>query len=210
MAPTRRRRRRRTSPTTGWSTPESCGNIPNESLMKHQVRRGEWGIRRRESASLASLPEPQGESWAISRHVLRKYKTAEVELLRESNLQESALVDVWLEVETHQYNPAISPIIYQHYLVPMRGRTPDQKLIGECVEKMKKVLGVYEARLSETKYLAGDFVSLADLSHFPYTVYFMRTPYASVFDSYPSVKAWWQELMSRPAVQRVVCQLPKE
>lgn len=75
---------------------------------------------------------------------------------------------------------------------------------------MKKVLGVYEARLSESKYLAGDFVSLPDLSHFPYTVYFMRTPYASVFDSYPSVKAWWQELMSRPAVQRVVCQLPKE
>jgi len=150
------------------------------------------------------------DSRAISRHVLRKYKTAEVDLLRESNLQESALVDVWLEVEARQYDPAITPIIYQHYLVPMRGGTPGQKLIGECIEKMKKLLGVYEARLSESKYLAGDFVSLADLSHFSYTVYFMRTPYASVFDSYPSVKAWWQELMSRPAAQRVVSLLPKE
>jgi len=90
------------------------------------------------------------DSRAISRHVLRKYKTAEVDLLRESNLQESALVDVWLEVEARQYDPAITPIIYQHYLVPMRGGTPDQKLIGECIEKMKKVLGVYEARLSES------------------------------------------------------------
>ncbi|RLN21743.1 glutathione transferase [Panicum miliaceum] len=144
-----------------------------------------------------------------SRHVLRKYRTAEVDLLRENNLQESALVDVWLEVGTHQYNPAISSIIYQHYLVPMRGGTPDQKLVGECIEKMKKVLGVYEARLSETKYLAGDFISLAELSYFPYTVYFMRTPYASVFDPYPSVKAWWQELMSRPAVQRVVPSCPR-
>ncbi|XP_062210804.1 probable glutathione S-transferase GSTF1 [Phragmites australis] len=149
------------------------------------------------------------ESRAISRHVLRKYKTDEVNLLREGELQESALVDVWLDVEAHQYNPVISPIVYEHFLVPMQGGTPDQKLIDECMEKMKKLLDVYEARLSKFKYLAGDFVSLADLSHFPYTCHFMATPYASVFDSYPSVKAWWEDLMSRPAVQRVVSQLPK-
>ncbi|KAL6615182.1 hypothetical protein ACP70R_037452 [Stipagrostis hirtigluma subsp. patula] len=113
------------------------------------------------------------ESRAISRYVLRKYKTEGVNLLREDNLQESALVDVWLDVEAHQYNPAISPVIYQHYLIPMRGGTPDQKLISESIEKMKKLLDVYEARLSNFKYLAGDFVSLADLSHFPYT-YRMR------------------------------------
>ncbi|PVH32092.1 hypothetical protein PAHAL_9G308900 [Panicum hallii] len=52
-----------TSPT-GWSTPESwlClaedgGSIPNDSLMKHRVRRGEWGIWRRESAGSS---EPLG------------------------------------------------------------------------------------------------------------------------------------------------------
>ncbi|KAL6597739.1 hypothetical protein ACP70R_046544 [Stipagrostis hirtigluma subsp. patula] len=150
------------------------------------------------------------ESRAISRHVLRKYKTEEVNLLREGNLQESALVDVWLDVEAHQYNPAISPIIYQHYLIPMRGGTPDQKLISERMDLMKKLLDVYEARLSKFKYLAGDFASLADVSHFPYTYYFMATPYASVFDSYPSVKAWWESLMSRPAVQKVISQLPKQ
>ncbi|TVU20856.1 hypothetical protein EJB05_30456, partial [Eragrostis curvula] len=131
------------------------------------------------------------------------------DLLREGNLEESALVDVWLDVEAHQYTPAISPIVYQLFLVPMQGGTPDQKLIDECLEKMKKVLDVYEARLSKFKYLSGDFVSLADLSHFPYTLPFMATPYASVFDSYPSVKAWWESLMSRPAVQRVVSQPPQ-
>ncbi|XP_062210793.1 probable glutathione S-transferase GSTF1 [Phragmites australis] len=149
------------------------------------------------------------ESRAISRHVLRKYKTGDVDLLREDNLEDSAAVDIWLEVEVHQYKPAVYPIVYQHLIVPMRGGTPDQKLIAECIEKTKKVLEVYESRLSKFKYLAGDFFSLADLSHFPITYYFMRTPYASVLDSYPSVKAWWEDLMSRPAVQRVVFQLPK-
>ncbi|OEL26060.1 putative glutathione S-transferase GSTF1 [Dichanthelium oligosanthes] len=148
------------------------------------------------------------ESRAISRHVLRKYKTAEVDLLREGNIQES--VDVWLDVEVHQYKPAVSPIVYQHILVPMGGGTPDEKIIAECIDNTKKVLDVYEARLSKFKYLAGDFVSLADLSHAPITYYFMtRTPYASVLDSYPNVKAWWEDLMSRPAVQRVISQLPK-
>nr|CAB3473155.1 unnamed protein product [Digitaria exilis] len=148
------------------------------------------------------------ESRAISRHVLRKYKGSQVNQLGESNLEEAALVDVWLEVEANQYDPAIAPIIYQQILVPMQGGSPNQKLIDDSVEKMKKVLDVYEAQLSKFKYLAGDFVSLADLSHLPYTIYFMATPYASVLDSYPKVKAWFQDLMARPAVQRVVAQLP--
>ncbi|CAD6221438.1 unnamed protein product [Miscanthus lutarioriparius] len=154
-------------------------------------------------------PQHLQQSRAISRHVLRKYKTSEVNLLREGNTSEAALVDVWLDVEAHQYDPAIAPIIYQLIVVPMSGGTPDQKLIDESLEKMKKVLDVYEAQLSKHKYLAGDFVSLADLSHLPYTVHFMATPFASVLDSYPSVKAWVHDLLSRPAVQRVISQFPK-
>jgi glutathione S-transferase len=136
-------------------------------------------------------------------------KTSEVNLLREGNLEETALVDVWLDVEANQYEPTIAPIVYQLLLVPMNGGTPDQKLIDDSLEKMKKVLDVYEARLSKCKYLAGDFVSLADLSHFPYTVHFVATPFVSVFDSYPRVKAWVQGLLSRPAAQRVISQFPK-
>ncbi|KAF8660598.1 hypothetical protein HU200_057625 [Digitaria exilis] len=156
-------------------------------------------------------PEHLQQSRAISRHVLRKYKSSEVNLLGESNLEEAALVDVWLDVEANQYDPAIAPIIYQQILVPMQGGSPNQKLIDDSVEKMKKLLDVYEAQLSKFKYLAGDFVSLADLSHLPYTIYFMATPYASVLDSYPKVKAWFQDLMARPAVQRVAdAELPDE
>ncbi|KAJ1259960.1 hypothetical protein BS78_10G195300 [Paspalum vaginatum] len=142
------------------------------------------------------LCEHHAESRAISRHVLRKYKSTEVSLLREGNLEEAALVDLWVDVEAHRYDAAIAPIVYQHILVPMQGGTPDQKLIGDSMEKLKTVLGVYEARLSESKYLAGDAVSPVDLSHVPYTVYFVASPCASVLDAYPKVKAWWQDLMS--------------
>jgi len=66
---------------------------------------------------------------------------------------------------------------------------------------MNKVLDVYEVQLFEFKYLAGDFVSLGrPQPHFPCTVYFIATPYASVLDSYPKVE------QSRSLI---VFQLPK-
>ena len=42
------------------------------------------------------------ESRAMSRYVLHKYyKTDKVDLLREGNLKEGAMVDVWTEVDAH-------------------------------------------------------------------------------------------------------------
>jgi glutathione S-transferase len=139
--------------------------------------------------------------------VLRKYsKSAQVDLLREGNPEEAAMVDVWTEVEAHTYLPAIAPIFYECVVYPARlGTSPNQKVVEESLEKLKKVLDVYEAHLSKNKYLylAGDFFSFADLNHFPYTFYFMTTSHASLLDSYPSVKAWWGRLMARPSVKKI-------
>ncbi|KAF6988036.1 hypothetical protein CFC21_005622 [Triticum aestivum] len=152
------------------------------------------------------------ESRAIAKYVLRKYKTNGVDLLREGDLKEAAMVDVWTEVDAHTYNPAISPIVYECLINPlMRGLPTNQTVVDESLEKLKKVLEVYEARLSRHEYLAGDFVSFADLNHFPYTFYFMATPHAALFDSYPHVKAWWERLMARPAVKKLAAQMvPKK
>uniref|UniRef100_A0A0E0JIY2 glutathione transferase n=1 Tax=Oryza punctata TaxID=4537 RepID=A0A0E0JIY2_ORYPU len=149
------------------------------------------------------------ESRAIAKYILRKYKSSEVDLLRESNIKEAALVDVWTEVEAHQYYPALSPIVFECIIFPiMRGVPANQQVVDESLEKLKKVLETYEARLSENRYLAGDFVSFADLNHFPFTYYFMATPYASLFDAYPHVKAWWESLMSRPSIKKISANMP--
>nr|GMD70406.1 glutathione S-transferase F11 [Ipomoea batatas] len=47
------------------------------------------------------------------------------------------------------------------------GQPSDMSVVKKCAEKLGKVLDVYEERLSKSKYLAGDFFSLADLSHIP-------------------------------------------
>ncbi|RVW54522.1 Glutathione S-transferase F13 [Vitis vinifera] len=110
---------------------------------------------------------------------------------------------VWLEVESQHYYPAIYQIVYQFFALPLQGKTADQAIIDVNLEKLGTVLDVYEARLGTTKCLAGDFYSLADLHHLSYTYYFMKTPWASLINSRPNVKAWWEDISSRPAFKKV-------
>lgn len=142
------------------------------------------------------------ESRAISAYIAEKYKETGCDLLRHQNLQEAALVKVWMEVESQQFHPAIAPIVYQFFVDPLNGVSPDQAIIDANLEKLGKVLDIYEARLSSSKYLAGDFYSLADLHHLPYTYYLMKTAAASLINERPHVKAWWEDISSRPASKK--------
>ncbi|KAK1294078.1 putative glutathione S-transferase GSTF1 [Acorus calamus] len=142
------------------------------------------------------------ESRAMARYVAKKYSSG-TDLLRSGNPGEAAHVDVWLEAEAQHFNPPISTIVYHLVIVPIFGGVADEKVVEENTAKLEKVLDVYEERLSKSKYLAGDFFSLADLSHFPYTYYLMKTPKASLVTSRPHLKAWWEAVSSRPAFKKV-------
>jgi glutathione S-transferase len=145
--------------------------------------------------------------------VLRKYSTAGAgagDLLREGNLEEAAMVDAWMEAEAHQYQPAISHIVRQCVILPMIGGARDQRVVDEHAAMLREVLRVYDARLGERAYLAGDFVSLADLAHFGFTYYLMRTEYAALVEERPNVSAWWGRLSARPAVKKVAALMPTD
>lgn len=143
------------------------------------------------------------ESRAITSYVAEKFKETGTDLLRHKDLKEAALVKVWLEVESQQFHPPISSIVYQFFVAPIQGKTPDQGIIDANLVKLGQVLDVYETKLSSTKYLAGDFYSLADLHHLSYTYYFMKTPFASLINERPHVKSWWEDIASRPAFKKV-------
>ncbi|OMO81856.1 hypothetical protein COLO4_23395 [Corchorus olitorius] len=145
------------------------------------------------------------ESRAMSSYVAEKFKGSNgCDLLRTQDLKEAALVKTWMEVESQQFSPAISPIFYQLYIAPMRGGSPNQSIVDENSEKLGKVLDVYEKKLSSSKYLAGDFYSLADLHHLPYIYYLMKTPSSKLINERPHVKAWWEDISSRPAFKKVI------
>ncbi|KAH0462372.1 hypothetical protein IEQ34_009947 [Dendrobium chrysotoxum] len=145
------------------------------------------------------------ESRVITRYLVRKYGKG-TDLLKEKSFVESVAVDQWMEVEIQHFNGPISTIVFQHLFLPLLfGGHTDQNVVLLDVDKLGKVLDVYEARLSKTKFLAGDFYSLADLHHLPYAHYLLTsTPHGSLINSRPHVKAWWDAINSRPASKKVL------
>ncbi|PIA38509.1 hypothetical protein AQUCO_02700010v1 [Aquilegia coerulea] len=122
------------------------------------------------------------ESRAIAKYVAYKYKDQGTDLLRHENVKVSALVLVWTEVESQQYNPPISTLVYELLIKGMYGMTTDQAVVD-----------------AQKKYLAGNSYSLADQNHIPYTYFLMKTSAASLINSRPHVKAWWEDISSRPS-----------
>eukprot|EP00253_Pinus_taeda_P027781 PITA_27781 len=143
------------------------------------------------------------ESRAVVKYLAKKYKGQGTELFGNS-LSEEALVEQWCEVEGQSYNSPASTILVQILFVPMRGGTTDEAVVEMNVEKLVKVLDIYEERLSKSKYLAGDFFSLADLQHLPTTHYLVTAcGKGDLISSRKHVKAWWEDISCRPAWKKL-------
>ncbi|CAM8989451.1 unnamed protein product [Rhodiola kirilowii] len=144
------------------------------------------------------------ESRAILRYYAAKYAHKGTNLLG-NTLEEKALVDQWLEVEAHNYNDLAFNITFQLVIMPRMGGKADLKLVDLCEQKLKKVLDVYEQRLSKSKYLAGESFTLADLTHLPATRYLMNEANkAYLIRGRKNVSAWWDAISSRPSWKQLM------
>ncbi|KAI3709876.1 hypothetical protein L2E82_39644 [Cichorium intybus] len=144
------------------------------------------------------------ESRAIIRYYAEKYKSQGADLLGKT-MEDQGLVQQWLEVEAHNFEPPVLNLVRQIMFSSFYGLTGDKKVIKESEEKLGKVLDIYEDRLSKSKYLAGDFFSLADLSHLPFTHYLVG-PVGKEYmiKERKHVSAWWDDISSRPSWKKVL------
>ncbi|KAJ4976384.1 hypothetical protein NE237_001490 [Protea cynaroides] len=142
------------------------------------------------------------ESRAIMRYYSEKYKSQGTDLLGKT-LEEKGLVEQWLETEGQNYHP---PIFNLHLQFHHRLGLPiDDKIVKESEEKLEKVLDIYEERLSKSKYLAGEFFSLADLSHIPLTHYLVTDiGKAYMIRNRKHVSVWWDDITSRASWKKVL------
>lgn len=144
------------------------------------------------------------ESRSIVRYLAEKYEGQGTALLGK-NTKERALVNQWWEVESQNFNPACSSIVFQIVFTALFGLKCNDEVVAEQVAKLEKVLDIYEAHLSTSKYLAGDFFSLADLSHLPYANMLVNAAgKGELFTARPHVSAWWNDISSRATFQKVL------
>lgn len=141
------------------------------------------------------------ESRAILRYIARVNK----EIV---NLAGDVNCDVWLEVESNNYNGPVSKIIYEKVFKKWLGSDEEtnESIVESSIEDLEKVLDVYETRLREHRYIGGDDYSIADIAHIPYTYLMLKNGYKHLYKSRPHVYEWLKDIMRRPAVKRVLSQ----
>ncbi|KAK0517587.1 hypothetical protein Tsubulata_139797 [Turnera subulata] len=144
------------------------------------------------------------ESRAITNYIATEYADRGTQLVYTSG-EELAKMLEWMEVETHQYEPVVSRLMWECIVKPaLHGIPTDIGVVEENETKLSKVLDVYEARLKQSKYLAGEDFSLADLHHLPTISFLMETPSRRLIDSRPHVSSWVADITARPAWGKVL------
>lgn len=141
------------------------------------------------------------ESRAISQYIAYTYESSGTPLTYKDGKQRAELA-VWMEVEAHQFDPVASKLAWELVYKGMFGLETDNAAVEENKAKLAKVLDVYEARLANSKYLAGDSFSLADLHHLPPLHYVMGTQVKQLFDERPHVSAWSKDILARPSWEK--------
>ncbi|KAH0718176.1 hypothetical protein KY285_014207 [Solanum tuberosum] len=144
------------------------------------------------------------ESRAIIRYYAAKYEDKGKKLTG-TTLEEKALVDQWLEVESNNYNDLVYNMVLQLLVFPKMGHNSDLIVVQKCANNLEKVFDIYEQRLSKSKYLAGDFFSLADLSHLPSLRFLMNEGgFAHLVTQRKCLHDWYLDISSRPSWNKVL------
>ncbi|XP_004499313.1 glutathione S-transferase-like [Cicer arietinum] len=154
------------------------------------------------------------ESRAICRYICEKHGEKGNKELYGTNPLVKASIDQWLEAEGQSFNPPSSTLVFQLAFAPRMKIKQDEGAIKQSKEKLGKVLDVYDKRLGETRFLAGDEFTLADLSHLPnihYLVASADADTASLFtsSSRDNVSRWWSEISTRQSWMKVLDLHPK-
>jgi len=136
------------------------------------------------------------ESRSILRYIARNNRDP-VDMLGD------VYVDMWLEVESQNFNPPASKIVYEK-MFKDKNDEQDQELMKAEAKRLAEVLDVYEKRLETQDYIAGDSYSIADISHIPYAYCLLKCGYKELFKSRSNVYEWLKRIMRRPAVKMVL------
>ncbi len=134
------------------------------------------------------------------------------------SLFESGAILVYLAGKTGKFLPAgdrakyevlqwlmfqmgtVGPMLGQAH--HFRGYAPEklEYAVNRYSNEAKRIYGVIDRRLAQTRYLGGDEYSIADIATFPWLRSWERQGVA--LDEYPRLKAWFGKIEERPAVQR--------
>jgi glutathione S-transferase len=141
-------------------------------------------------------------SQAIGRYIAEKYDGQGTPLLG-NTLTEKTRINQWVEVEGQNFAPPATALAREYFISSTYKRPLNEELIATQLEKLGKVLDIYDSHLSQNRYLAGDYYSLADLLHTPFLV-LLKNVTGELITSRQHVAAWCDDLAKRTAFKKVL------
>ncbi|CAK9277879.1 unnamed protein product [Sphagnum jensenii] len=141
-------------------------------------------------------------SQAIGRYIAEKYYGQGTPMLG-NTLTEKTRINQWVEVEGQNFAPPATALAREYFISSTYKRPLNEELIATQLEKLGKVLDIYDSHLSQNRYLAGDYYSLADLLHTPFLV-LLKNVTGELITSRQHVAAWCDDLASRTAFKKVL------
>ncbi len=100
------------------------------------------------------------ESGAIIKYLADKVGSS----LYPKGLKERALVDQEIDFVTLHVNAALQKIVYNRVFAPRRKIAVDERSLEEGLNFLGRFLPIVEARLAKSAYLAGNTLTLADMT----------------------------------------------
>jgi glutathione S-transferase len=136
------------------------------------------------------------ESRAICRYINEKVGGP----LIPKDIKARALMEEMISVETSNFTPHAMKFIYHGVF----GRAQEPAVLEAATKGLETALGVLDAALAKSPFLAGAELSLADVCYMPYVEYAMTTQAKDIIGKYPHFAAWWSKVGARPAWQKTI------
>lgn len=136
------------------------------------------------------------ESRAILRYLDRKLPGVS---LVPRDTREIARMDQWLSVNQSYVAPHVSALVAERVVKPKLGGPADAERISGAEAGLSRALGVLDAALRESPFLAGEAFSLADISLMPYVAALPLVGADALIGGVPNVARWWERVSSRPS-----------
>ncbi|KAG5374685.1 hypothetical protein IGI04_039281 [Brassica rapa subsp. trilocularis] len=129
------------------------------------------------------------ESRAISLYIESAHRSRGTKLLNHKNYKKMGIETMWMYIESFEFDPPATTLTFEQAIKPMTGLKTDYKVVNETEPQLEKVLDIYEERLKNSRFLAGNRFTLADLFHLPNIEYLMNTTTKRLFESRPNSMA---------------------
>lgn len=118
-----------------------------------------------------------------------------------ANAYDRAKVYEWLFFEQYSHEPAIATVRF--WVAYLHKQEEWRERIAETMAKGYAALGVMEAQLVRTPFLAGAAPTLADVALYAYTHVAAEGGYS--LDEYPAVRAWLARFAALPGFVPMPC-----